>query len=48
MFNINNNPMNNNVNLVEIFYLADEFCKEFELIMRGRHVEKESGLNLQN
>ena len=40
--------MNNNVNLVEIFYLADEFCKEFELIMRGHHIERESGLKRRN
>lgn len=40
--------MNSNINLVEIFYLADEFCKEFELIIRGHLIEKESGLKRRN
>ena len=32
--------MNSNVNLVEIFYLADEFCKEFHKLMEGHTLEQ--------
>ncbi len=32
--------MNSNANLVEIFYLADEFCKEFYQVMEGHLLEQ--------
>ncbi len=31
--------MNKNTNLVEIYYLADEFCKEFDKVMEGNLLE---------
>ncbi len=35
--------MNNNANLVEIFYFADEFCKEFTETMRGHLIVGDTG-----
>ena len=31
--------MNSNVNLVEIFYFTDEFCKEFSKMVRGHQLK---------
>jgi len=35
--------MNDNVNIVEIFYLADELCKNFDNIMEGHRIEEKNG-----
>jgi hypothetical protein len=32
--------MNKNTNLVEIYYLADEFCKELYKVMEGHTIEQ--------
>lgn len=40
--------MNNNVNLVEIFYLADEFCKDFNKTMTGYRLDDKSGKKRRN
>ena len=34
------NLMNKNANLVEIFYLADEFCKENSKVMEDIHLNR--------
>lgn len=36
--------MNKNANLVEIFYLADEFCKEFYKVMEGHTLKENNGI----
>ncbi len=40
--------MNSNVNLVEIFYFADEFCKEFDKMVRGHQLEQDTGKKHRN
>lgn len=40
--------MNNNANLVEIYYLADEFCKEFNKVMEGHLLSNKSGKKQRN
>lgn len=40
--------MNKNANLVEIYYLADEFCKEFDKVMEGHLLESKSGKKRRN
>ncbi len=40
--------MGNNVNLVEIFYLADEFCKEFYKVMKGHTLVQNNGKKRRN
>lgn len=35
-------------NLVEIFYLADEFCKDFEKVMVGRQLPAADGKKHRN
>ena len=40
--------MNKNANLVEIFYLADEFCKEFSKVMEGHTLEQNNGKKRRN
>jgi len=40
--------MNSNVNLVEIFYFTDEFCKEFEKMVRGHQLEQDAGKKHRN
>ena len=40
--------MNKNANLVEIFYLADEFCKEYNKVMEGHTLEQNNGKKRRN
>jgi Transposase DDE domain len=40
--------MNKNTNLVEIYYLADEFCKEFYKVMEGNTLEQNNGIKRRN
>lgn len=40
--------MNNNVNLVEIFYIADEFCKEFYKTMEGHTLTENNAKKRRN
>ena len=40
--------MNNNANLVEIYYLADEFCKEFYKAMKGHTLEQTNAKKRRN
>jgi len=40
--------MNSNTNLVEIFYLADEFCKDFNKTMAGYRIDDKSGKKRRN
>ena len=40
--------MNNNVNLVEIYYLADEICNYFYKTVKGHSLEKETGKKKRN
>ncbi len=40
--------MNKNANLVEIHYLADEFCKEFDKVMEGHTLEQNNGKKRRN
>ena len=40
--------MYSNVKLVEIFYFADEFCKEFNKTMRGHQLEEKSAKKRRN
>jgi len=40
--------MYSNVILVEIFYFADEFCKEYDQVMRGQQLEQKSGKKHRN
>lgn len=40
--------MNNTVNLVEIFYLADEFCKNYYETMEGCRIDDKSGKKRRN
>lgn len=40
--------MNNAVNLVEIFYLADEFCKDFNESMEGYRIDMNSDKKRRN
>jgi len=40
--------MKNYVNLIEIFYLADEFCKEFHKNMAGHQIEINTGKKRRN
>jgi len=40
--------MNSNVNLVEIFYFTDEFCKEFDKMVRGHQLEQDTGKKHRN
>ena len=35
-------------NLVEIFYLADEFCKEFYQVIEGQQLTDDSGKKRRN
>ena len=35
-------------NLVEIFYLTDEFCKEFDKVKPGHILKKDNGKKLRN
>ena len=35
--------MNGNINLVEIFYIADEFCKDFYKTMEGHTLTENNG-----
>jgi hypothetical protein len=40
--------MNNNVNLLEIFYLTDEFCKESDKTTKGYRLPSESSKKQRN
>ena len=40
--------MNKNVNLVEIFYIADEFCKDFYKTMEGHTLAENNGKKKRN
>jgi len=40
--------MNSNVNLVEIFYFTDEFCKEFSKMVRGHQLKQDNGKRHRN
>ena len=40
--------MNKNANLVEIYYLADEFCKEFYKVMEGNTLEQNNDIKRRN
>jgi hypothetical protein len=40
--------MNNSVNLMEIFYLADEFCKDFNKSIAGYRIDEKSGKKRRN
>ena len=40
--------MNKNTNLMEIFYYADEFCKEFHKVMEGHTLEQNNGKKRRN
>ena len=35
-------------NLVEIYYLADEFCKEFDKMLKNRQIDDNSGKKRRN
>jgi len=40
--------MNNSINLVEIFYLADEFCKNYYKSMEGHRLDNKGGKKRRN
>jgi len=40
--------MNKNANLVEIYYLADEFCKDFYKTMEGHTIKQNNGKKRRN
>jgi hypothetical protein len=40
--------MNNSINIVEIFYLPDEFCKEFDKTMMGYRISDNNDKKRRN
>ena len=40
--------MSGNVNLVDIFYFTDKFCKEFDKMVRGHQLEQDIGKKHRN